>query len=188
MILVSQSPRRQEILTKAGYTFEVLPAHIDENYPDNMSIEEIPVFLAEQKAMSLSAAYENEILLAADTIVVLDEQVINKPADAKEAFEMLSLLSGKTHQVISGVCIAKGEDVITFSDISLVTFRELTEDEILYYIEHHKPYDKAGAYGVQDFIGMVGIERIEGSFYNVMGLPIHKVYKALNMLQVKDKE
>ena len=170
MILVSQSPRRQKILTKTGYTFEVLPAHIDENYPDNMSIEEIPVFLAEQKAMSLSAAYENEILLAADTIVVLDEQVINKPADAKEAFEMLSLLSGKTHQVISGVCIAKGED------------------EILYYIGHHKPYDKAGAYGVQDFIGMVGIERIEGSFYNVMGLPIHKVYKALNMLQVKDKE
>ncbi|MBC8344205.1 MAG: septum formation protein Maf [Bacteroidetes bacterium] len=183
MILVSKSPRRQEILSKAGYSFTVIPADIDESFPEHMIPEDIPVFLAEKKVLSLAEKHENEILIAADTIVVMDKQVINKPADAKEAFEMLSLLSGKTHQVISGVCVAKGEDTVSFSDQSLVTFRDLTEDEILYYIEKYEPYDKAGAYGVQEFIGMVGIEKIEGSFFNVMGLPIHKLYKALEMMR-----
>jgi septum formation protein len=187
MILVSKSPRRQEILTKAGYSFQVKPANIDESFPEDMAIEQIPVYLAELKAMSLVEEHENELLLAADTIVVLDQEVINKPADVKEAFYMLSKLSGKTHEVISGVCVAMGEDVITFNDSSLVSFRELTENEILYYIENYQPFDKAGAYGVQDFIGMVGIERIEGSFYNVMGLPIHKVYKAIELMRQRNE-
>ncbi|MFC2114472.1 Maf family nucleotide pyrophosphatase [Bacteroidota bacterium] len=182
MILVSNSPRRKEILTNAGYTFTVAPSNIEESYPEGLMREEIPVYLAEQKALSVADQYEGEVLLAADTIVILDNEIINKPADDAEAFTMLSKLSGHTHEVISGVCVMQGENVITFIDSSLVTFRELTEDEILYYIEHYKPFDKAGAYGVQDFIGMVGIERIEGSFYNVMGLPIHKVYKALQLL------
>lgn len=182
MILVSNSPRRQEILTKAGYRFEVHASHIDESYPDELAVEKIPEYLAEKKLNSIAGKFENEVLIAADTIVVLGGNIMDKPADAAQAYEVLKKLSGKTHDVISGVCVILNEKVISFNDITTVTFRELTNDEILFYIEHYEPYDKAGAYGIQEWIGLVGIEKIDGSYYNVMGLPIHKLYKALNMI------
>ena len=183
MILASKSPRRQEILSKMGYEFEIVIPEIDESFPADMPFLRIPEYLAEKKVRAISDQYANDIMIGADTIVVLEDKVINKPADEAEAFEMLSRLSGKEHTVISGVCVMKGSDMISFTDVSKVKFLELTEDEILYYIEHYKPFDKAGAYGVQDFIGMIGIESITGSFYNVMGLPIHKVYRAIEMLR-----
>jgi len=179
MILVSQSPRRKEILEMAGYTFSIFHPNIDENGFESIQIEKLPVHLARLKALAAKNIYPDEVLLAADTIVVLHQKVIGKPANEKEAFEMLRKLSGKTHSVITGVCIMKDDKIIEFNDLTEVTFKRLTDEEILFYIKKHPPYDKAGSYGCQDFIGLIGIEHINGSFYNVMGLPIHKVYSTL---------
>jgi len=180
MILVSQSPRRKEILEMAGYTFSIYHPNIDEeNYNNQLEIRQIPVYLAVQKAKAAQLVFPDEVLVAADTIVVLNNEIIGKPSNASEAFDMLSRLSGNTHTVITGVCILKDHNSIEFNDFSKVTFKQLTEKEINYYIQKHSPYDKAGSYGCQDFIGLIGIESIEGSFYNVMGLPVHKVYSAL---------
>lgn len=172
-------------MSKMGYKFDVVIPDVDESYPEDMPVARIPEYLAEKKVLAVSDLYPENMLIAADTIVVLDGEVINKPADDSEAFVMLRKLSGREHIVISGVCVLRGENMICFNDESKVQFMELTDDEILYYIEHYKPFDKAGAYGVQDFIGMIGIERIEGSFYNVMGLPIHKLYRVIEILREK---
>jgi len=184
MILVSQSPRRKEILEMAGYQFKIFHPNIDEEAHYDIETTQLPVFLARKKALAAKLIYPNEVLLAADTIVVLEDEIIGKPADYSEAFTMLSKLSGKTHTVITGVSIMKSEKVIEFNDFTQVTFKKLSEIEINHYIQKHPPYDKAGSYGCQDFIGLIGIEHIEGSFYNVMGLPIHKVYPALNEMEV----
>jgi septum formation protein len=184
LILASNSPRRKEIMHNAGYDFSVKVIHTDESFSAEMPVEEVPIFLAQTKAECFRKELKNEIILCADTVVITDaecrpNQILNKPIDANEAKEMLKLLSGKVHRVITGVCIMTQEETVSFADTSFVHFKELTDWEIDYYIEICKPFDKAGSYGVQDFIGMIGIPRIEGSFYTVMGLPIHKVYEAL---------
>lgn len=179
LILASNSPRRRQILSEAGFQFEVQVKPTDEAFPATMPAAEVPVFLAEQKAAAFDGTLGNELLLTADTVVLINGEILNKPNDEDEAFVMLRKLSGQMHQVITGVCLRSSERTESFADITKVYFRELTDTEIRYYVKACSPFDKAGSYGVQDFIGMVGIERIEGSFFTVMGLPIHRVYDVL---------
>lgn len=177
--LASNSPRRRELLKGLNLDFEVkIIKGIKEDYPNDLPVEEIPKYIAKEKA----AAYKpsaSEVLLTADTIIVLDGKVMGKPQDSSEARQMLQLLSGRVHQVITGVCLTTNYNQITFSETTAVTFRELSQDEIDYYITQYKPFDKAGAYGIQEWIGYAGVTKIDGSFYNVMGLPVEKVYEAL---------
>ena len=181
IILASNSPRRRELLSGLGLDYEVrtLPG-IDESYPDTLQGEEIPVYISFQKASAyLDALKDNELLITADTIVWLDGRVLGKPADEEEARRMLRDLSGKTHQVITGVTLATTTFQKSFASVSQVTFATLTEEEISYYVNHYHPMDKAGSYGVQEWIGFIGVERIEGSYFNVMGLPVQRLYKEL---------
>jgi septum formation protein len=179
LILASNSPRRQQLMRDTGFEFTVKVKDTNEDFPEIMPSEEVPAYLARKKAEAFRDEMENQIILTADTIVVVDDEILNKPKDTTEATEMLKKLSGRQHQVITGVCVMTTESTETFIDITQVFFRELTDFEIDYYIKTCKPFDKAGAYGVQDFIGMVGIPRMEGSYFTVMGLPVHKVYEAL---------
>jgi len=178
IILASNSPRRQELLRGLDINFEVktIP-NIEESYPDTLIKEEIPVYIAKQKALAYQKYLEeNTLLITADTIVWLDGNVYGKPENEQEAKEMLQILSGKTHEVITGVCLTGLKKQQTFYVSSQVKFAELQEDEIDYYVKKYKPYDKAGAYGVQEWIGYIGVEKLEGSFYNVMGLPVRTLY------------
>jgi septum formation protein len=179
LILASNSPRRHELLKGLDLDFEVrVKKGVGEKYPDNLPAEKVPEYISKEKA----AAYdikEDETLLTADTVVILNGEIMGKPKDASEAKDMLRKLSGHTHHVVTGVSITTRKKQVSFSDTTAVTFRDLTDSEIDYYIEHYKPFDKAGAYGVQEWIGYIGVTRIEGSFYNVMGLPVERVYEAL---------
>lgn len=184
LVLASNSPRRREIMHNAGYEFTVKVIPTDESFSEEMPVEKVPVFLARTKAECFRENLQDEIILCADTVVVIDQEnkkstILNKPAAHSEAKEMLRMLSGRVHRVITGVCVMTADETIGFADTSYVHFKELSDWEIEYYIERCKPFDKAGAYGVQDFIGMIGIPKIEGSFYTVMGLPIHRVYEVL---------
>ncbi|CAM4123015.1 septum formation protein Maf [Cytophagaceae bacterium 50C-KIRBA] len=179
LILASNSPRRKEILTQAGFDFTILPADIDESIDPSWQIEEVPGILAEKKAQVLAMSCPSQLILAADTIVVVDGQILNKPADKQEAREMLLQLSGKDHDVYTGISLIGPGGVNTQVDRAIVSFRSLLDWEIDWYVKGGSSLDKAGAYGVQDFIGMVGISRLEGSFYTVMGLPIHRVYQMM---------
>lgn len=179
LVLASNSPRRKEIMHNAGYDFSVKVVPTDESFSSDMLVEEVPIFLAKTKAECFRKDLKDEIILCADTVVIVDNEILNKPANVAEATEMLKKQSGRVHKVVTGVCIMTQEETISFSDTTFVYFKELTDWQIDYYIERCKPFDKAGSYGVQDFIGMIGIPRIEGSFYTVMGLPIHRVYEAL---------
>jgi septum formation protein len=181
IILASQSPRRKTLLEWAEVPFEVRVKETDESYPADMQVEEVPVFIAANKARAIDTSH-GEIILAADTIVVLNNEIIGKPRNADEARDILAKLSGKTHRVITGVVILNGEKEISFSDITEVAFHEITAEQIKFYIDKYKPYDKAGAYAIQEWIGVIGIEKINGDFYNVMGLPISRVVKALQEL------
>lgn len=185
LILASNSPRRKEILHNAGFDFSVKVIPTDEAFPAEMPVEEVPVFLARKKAICFEEALKDEIILCADTIVVVENEIINKPADIDDARGMLRLLSNRMHRVITGVCLMSKEETIVFADTTLVNFKPLSEWEIEYYIRECHPFDKAGSYGVQDFIGMIGITKIEGSFYTVMGLPIHRVYERLEKYMVR---
>jgi septum formation protein len=185
LILASNSPRRREIMQNAGFEFTVKVKPTDESFSSEMPVEEVPIYLAKTKAECFRNEIQDEIILCADTVVIVDGVILNKPADAAEAKQMLRLQSGKTHRVITGVCVMTQEETIAFSDTTLVTFKELTDTEIDYYIQTCKPFDKAGSYGVQDFIGMIGIPSITGSFYTVMGLPIHRVYEVLRRFIVE---
>lgn len=179
--LASNSPRRRELLAGLGLDFEVklLPG-IDESYPERLPGEEIPVYIARKKAEAYRRDIgPDELIITADTIVYIDGQVLGKPADAEEARRMLRQLSGRTHQVITGVCLTTADRQKAFSAVTDVTFDTLGEEEIDYYIEHYRPYDKAGAYGVQEWIGFVGVSRLEGSYFNVMGLPVQRLYREL---------
>lgn len=180
LILGSGSPRRQELLKSLGFDFLIKPINADESFPATLSAEDIPLYLAEKKADAYSEEIkENEILITADTIVWCEGKVLNKPANFMEGKKMLETLSGKMHQVYTGVCL-KGENKQTiFYDESKVYFKKLSNDEIEYYLTNYSPYDKAGGYGVQDWIGYIGIDKIEGSFYNVMGLPVKELYNEL---------
>lgn len=180
LILASNSPRRQQLMRDAGFEFTVKVKDTEEDFPKTMPAVEVPAYLARKKAEAFREELNHEIILTADTIVVIENDILNKPKDALEASQMLRKLSGKQHQVITGVCVMTQESTETFIDVANVFFRELTDFEIEYYIETCRPFDKAGAYGVQDFIGMVGIPRMEGSYFTVMGLPIHKVYEVLS--------
>ena len=179
VVLGSNSPRRRELLNDMGVTFRVEAVKgIDETYPACLPVEEIPVYLARVKADG-HPLKQGELLITADTIVVLDDAVLGKPAGDADARRMLRALSGRPHRVISGVCVTTLERRESFSDTSIVRFAELTDEEIDYYIEHYRPLDKAGAYGIQEWIGNIGIMGIDGDFYNVMGLPTRKLYQVL---------
>lgn len=180
LILASASPRRQQLLKDAGFAFEVRLKSFTEDYPSDLPPHEVPVYLASRKASFFSGELEKEdILITADTVVCIQDRIIEKPAGREEAIDMLSELSGKKHLVVTGVCITSPEKQLLFSSHTDVFFRSLTQEEIVYYVDNYQPYDKAGAYGIQEWIGYIGITRIEGSFYNVMGLPIQKLYEKL---------
>lgn len=178
LVLASKSPRRQQLLADLGLEFSVETKDTPEDFPENLGMTEIPVFLAEKKA----AAFEvkgNQLIITADTIVWLDGKVLNKPVGYDEGFAMLRALSGKKHQVVTGVCLLSGEKKVSFAVSTDVWFKPLDDNEIIFYLENYRPYDKAGAYGIQEWIGYIGITRIDGSFYNVMGLPVQSLYEHL---------
>jgi septum formation protein len=179
LILGSNSPRRKEILSAAGFDFKVLVREIDESFSSQLKNEEIPLFLAKQKAKAFDNFDEKTLILTSDTVVSIENEILNKPGNPQEAKEMLQLLSNAKHTVFTACCLKDGDSYSSFFDSTDVYFKKLSQSEIDHYVEFYKPFDKAGAYGVQDFIGMIGIEKIEGSFYTVMGLPIHQVYKHL---------
>ncbi len=179
IILASKSPRRQFILTEAGIYFDVKPVDVMEDYYGTIPIDEVAQHLAEKKAKQFPYLHENEIVLAADTTVIVNDTIFGKPKNYNEAVQMLSSISGKAHQVTTGVCIKDQHQEVSFSDTTFVHFKTLTEKEIEFYIKNFEPYDKAGAYGIQEWIGMIGVSKIEGSYFTVMGLPIHMVYDAL---------
>ena len=184
IVLASNSPRRKELLSglNLGYTVRVLP-DIDESYPDTLKGEEIPMYISREKAEAYrNSMAEDELIITADTVVCINEKVLGKPCTLEEAKEMLRELSGKTHQVITGVCLMTRDLQRTFSATTQVTFDVLTEDEIEFYVEKFRPLDKAGAYGVQEWIGFVGVSRLEGSYFNVMGLPVQRLYQELKKL------
>jgi septum formation protein len=178
IILASQSPRRRMLLEWAEIKFAVRVNETDETYPEGLSTLEIPIHISNNKASAVHAADE-EIVIAADTIVVLDGEVIGKPKNREEATSILQKLSGKMHEVITGVVIRKADKEVAFSDVTRVTFHTISIEQITYYVDNYKPYDKAGAYAIQEWIGVVGIKSIEGDFYNVMGLPVSRVVKTL---------
>jgi septum formation protein len=193
VVLASNSPRRKELLSGLGVNFSVktLP-DVDESFPDTLKGEEIPLFIARKKAdaykMLFSSVTSNEVeepllVITADTIVWIEDEVLGKPANATEARVMLSKLSGKKHQVITGVCLTTALWQKSFAAVSEVQFSSLTEEEMDYYIHNYCPYDKAGAYGVQEWIGFIGVESIQGSYFNVMGLPIQRLYRELKTIK-----
>ena len=184
LILGSKSPRRKELLSSIGMQFEIRTKETDENYPETLPIEQVAEYIAQLKADDLiEDLKDDEILLCADTTVQIDNILLGKPKDATEASKMLSLLSGRTHVVTTGVVIASNEMELSFSVKTEVTFKPLSMDEIEYYIESYQPFDKAGSYGIQEWIGYIGIQKIDGSYNNVVGLPTHEVYQALQKFE-----
>jgi septum formation protein len=183
IILASASPRRKELMLGLGYAIEVVPSNVEESFPEDLPLEKVPEYLAERKASSLVSNYSQRLIVAADTVVIVGENILNKPADANEAKDMLHLLSGKMHLVVTGVCICYQGQKEVFSDRTEVYFNPLTEKEIAHYVERFQPFDKAGAYGVQEWIGYIAVEKIIGSFYNVMGLPVSKVYQVVSKMK-----
>lgn len=179
IILASKSPRRQMILTELGIDFTVKPVDILEDHAANFSADQIAQHIAEQKAKQFPYLKENEIVITADTTVIINDTILGKPADAEEAKAMLSSLSGKSHHVTTGVCVKDRHRMESFSDTTWVKMKSFTDKEIDYYIKNFEPYDKAGAYGIQEWIGMIGVPRIEGSYFTVMGLPVHHLYEVL---------
>ncbi|MDX2189639.1 MAG: Maf family nucleotide pyrophosphatase [Bacteroidota bacterium] len=180
LILASGSPRRKVLLLAAGFDFEVHTKPTDESFPEEILLENVAEYLAHKKASAFNEESKNNIVVAADTVVICENKFLGKPQNQAEAISMLQFLSGKKHKVITGVCIAFQNKYQTFSDSTDVYFSNLSDEEIINYITNSSPLDKAGAYGIQDWMGYVGIESINGSFYNVMGLPIHKVYQHLS--------
>lgn len=182
VVLASVSPRRRELMEMLGLDFEVYSLkNADESYSETMDAEEVPEYLSRKKA----AAYlsermrQGDLAVTSDTVVIVDNEVLGKPKDEADAYRMLKLLSGRTHKVVTGVAVTDGKRVDSTRSVTTVEFCELSEEEIRYYIERYRPLDKAGAYGIQEWIGCIGIKRIEGSFYNVMGLPVHVLYNLL---------
>ncbi|MDY5084189.1 MAG: Maf-like protein [Prevotella sp.] len=179
IILASNSPRRRELLAGLDVDYEVrVLKDIDETYPDSLPVADIPTYISREKAAAYIIA-DNELLLTADTVVVLGNEVMGKPVDDADAKRMLRELSGKTHQVITGVCLTTTKKQHSFSVTTDVTFKELSDDEIDYYVSNYHPLDKAGAYGIQEWIGYIGVTSLQGSYFNVMGLPVQRIYEAL---------
>jgi len=211
IILASQSPRRKQLLEWAEVPFDVIVPKTDESYPDGMGAEEVPIYIARQKALAVQgslatpgalplvdfegqplaaseissflAGARRRTILAADTVVVLGNDIIGKPRDREDAISILSRLSGREHRVITGVSLLRGGREVCFADVTRVWFHPLSEAQIAYYVDKYRPYDKAGAYAIQEWIGVVGIKSVEGDFYNVMGLPVSRVVRALYEMQ-----
>lgn len=182
VILASGSPRRKQLLEDAGMNFRIHTKNVEENYPVYLQRSEIPLYLSKIKAHAVRAEFPQSLIIAADTVVVQRKDVLNKPGSSEEAKEMLWKLSNNMHEVITGVTICFAEKERSFYDVTEVFFKPLSEEYIDYYIEHHKPFDKAGAYGIQEWLGMVGIKKIQGDFYNVMGLPVSKLIDELEKM------
>ncbi len=190
LVLASASPRRRQLLQGLDLPVEITSVDIDETPPPGLPDDEVAEHLARKKAGAWKGILaSDQVLITADTTVLIDDQpgsgtghLLNKPEDDADAHRMLRILSGRDHRVITGVCLRTSDRIVSFSDIAVVRFRDLSEEEIAYYVRVHKPLDKAGAYGVQDWIGYTAVERIEGSFYTVMGLPMHRVYAELKKL------
>ncbi len=179
IILSSNSPRRKELLAGLDIPFEVkVLSGIDESYPEGLGVEEIPQYIAMEKAAAYDIA-EDEIVITADTVVVLGDAILGKPIDESDAKNMLRALSGNTHRVVTGVCITSADKQRKFSVVSEVTFKVLSDTEIDYYVNRYRPFDKAGAYGIQEWIGYVGVTSLKGSYFNVMGLPVQRIYEEL---------
>ena len=182
ILLGSNSPRRKELLQSLGFDFEVVSINCDEIFPENLEVKNIASYLSELKANAYRNLEKNEILLTADTVVTFEGKVLGKPKNREEAIEMLSHLSGKTHQVYTGISFKNTEKIITKTDVADVEFSKITDEEIAFYIKNYQPFDKAGSYGIQEWLGMAKISRINGSFYTIMGLPTHLVYETLKEL------
>ena len=182
IILASGSPRRQELFKELGLDFSIQVKAIEEIYPSTLKAAEITNYLAELKAAAFTDLAENDIVITSDTIVWLNDKAIEKPKDKQQAIEMLQKISGKCHEVITSICIKTLTSKKVFYDVTKVCFKPLSEEEITYYVENYKPFDKAGAYGIQEWIGFIGVSKIEGSYFNVMGLPVHKLYEELMKL------
>ena len=184
LILASASPRRQQLMKDAGFTFEVWLKNVEEKYPQELHWENVQEYLSKVKASAFREELKaDEVLITADTVVCIHDRILGKPADRKEAISMLQELSGNRHLVVTGVSVTTRTEQLSFSSRTDVFFKRLSNEEIEFYVDTYKPFDKAGAYGIQEWIGYIGIERIEGSFYNVMGLPIQKLYETLRKLQ-----
>ena len=182
IILASKSPRRQELLRLMDVDFRIVLKEVDESYPGHLSPQEVAIHIATKKAEAFDEEIGDEVVLTADTIVVIDGQILGKPETPEHAVEMLKTLSGKVHQVITGVCLLHKHQYNKFFDVSEVFFRKLTDEEITSYVKKYNPLDKAGSYGIQERIGLIGIERINGSYTNVVGLPTEKLYQQLKNL------
>ena len=184
VILASNSPRRRELLADLGINFEVRTIKgIDESYPDDVPVLDIAEYISRKKALAYQADMGNdELIITADTVVILGDEVLGKPTDSDDACRMLRELSGKTHKVVTGVTIVTANDTRSFSAVSDVEFATLSDDDIKYYVDNYQPLDKAGAYGIQEWIGCMGVRHINGSFYNVMGLPLHRLYSELERM------
>lgn len=177
IILSSNSPRRKELLAGLGVDFEVrVLKGVDERYPDDIPLNEVPLYIAIEKASAYTVA-QDELVVTADTVVIVDNEILGKPKDRAEAYGMLRKISGKTHQVVTGVCLTTIDDQRSFTVTTDVEFKELSDNEIYYYIDKYRPFDKAGAYGIQEWIGYVGVLSLKGSYYNVMGLPVQRIYE-----------
>jgi septum formation protein len=189
-ILASASPRRKDLLKLAEIPFEVIVSATDESYPETLEMIEVPAYIANQKAIAVANKitnannYNDVCIIAADTIVVIDHVILGKPKDRDDAILSLTKLAGKTHQVITGVSIFWKNEIISFSETTLVEFHLLSHEQIAYYVDNYKPYDKAGAYAIQEWIGVIGIKSIQGDFYNVMGLPVSKLVQKLKQLSL----
>ncbi|QNL48422.1 septum formation protein Maf [Olivibacter sp. SDN3] len=179
IILASKSPRRKELLSALGLTFKTDVKEVDESYPDTMNGAAVALYIAGKKAEAFDVVYDNELVITADTIVCVDDLILGKPKDYDEAFQMLTRLSGKRHEVITGVALKTRDRIRTFHEVTAVYFNQLNDEQIKYYIENFEPYDKAGAYGIQEWIGAVAVRHIDGSYTNVMGLPTAKLYNEL---------
>ncbi|MFW5852118.1 MAG: Maf family nucleotide pyrophosphatase [Bacteroidota bacterium] len=185
VVLGSKSPRRSQLLRDLGIEFEICSKDVDESFSNDMHVEDVPQFLAEKKFLSIAEDInENTFLITADTVVILDNEILHKPSGIEDAWNMLRKLSGKTHKVLTGVCFGTHQKHTSFVSYSNVCMADLSDDEVQYYIEEYKPFDKAGAYGVQEWIGFVGVESIFGSYYNIMGLPVQALYRQIMSFDV----
>lgn len=179
IILASNSPRRKELLGGLGVDFEVrVMKGVDEAYPDTLPAKDVAEYISREKASVYDVA-DDELVITADTVVIVGDDILGKPKDADDAHRMLREISGRTHQVVTGVCLTTAKEQRSFSVVTDVTFKQLSDEEIDFYIRNHRPYDKAGAYGIQEWIGYIGVTGLNGSYYNVMGFPVQRVYEEL---------
>lgn len=186
IVLGSQSPRRQQLLKGLELEFDIVTADLDESFDESLKKEEIPLFLSKEKSAAIAQKLSgNYLLITCDTVVWVNDHVLNKPGSGEEAIQMLQTLSGNTHEVFTGVTLASPKHTVSFYDRTKVFFKELSKQEIEHYIDQYKPFDKAGSYGVQEWIGYIAIEKIEGCFFNVMGLPLSKLYSELKKFPVR---